>query len=218
MFHALTILLHRSFIPDDHSYQTSVAMSSASTSICDRAAREIDAILRCYKSRFCMVTPPYFITYATYVSATIHIRTAVQQQSAGDPPYDPILTCVEILAGQSRRNRATQRMLEVLLKLAKRLGYDLGGALLEDGSWQRRANEQEVVPGSATSSMGPNTADGGKDLPQEAHIQSLEDTHGIESGDWSLMPELFFDVDLLFGFEAPGLDFGGKSNSAFDTP
>ncbi|KAH7324215.1 fungal-specific transcription factor domain-containing protein [Stachybotrys elegans] len=90
MFHALTILLHRPFIFDARREPTAQSASKNSLDICNKAALDIDTLLRLYKSKFCMTAPPYFITYATYASGTIHMRIASQQSRDRETAYEPL--------------------------------------------------------------------------------------------------------------------------------
>jgi hypothetical protein len=107
-------------------------------------------------------------------------------------------------------------MMEVLLELGKRLGADIGEVLSEDGSWQRRTSDPAgVLSGSATSSMNPSILDSTEDFSKTTS-PGLVDI-GIDPGNWSLMPELFFDIDPLFGFQAPDLEFECDSSGAMNT-
>lgn len=199
MLHALMILLHRPFISGGHLAQVGDTVSTFSLNACINAARSIDALLRWYKSQFCMTTPPYFITYAIYASATIHVRVAGQQQTVEKAPYEPLLNCLEILSDQSRRNRATSKMLQVLLELVKRLDIEIGGAFAEDGSWARDTGEQEnELSAPAIFLMSPGIL--GSTDNFSVPLGGM-DSAGMDAGGWSLIPELFFDVDPLFGFQ-----------------
>ncbi|KAK8074362.1 hypothetical protein PG994_005261 [Apiospora phragmitis] len=116
---------------------------------CDAAATQIDAILRHYTTLYCLKSPPYFISYATYVSATIHAHIAAaattttttnttQQLEPGQPgssvAHRRLRTCLEILSGHQEVCHAPRRTLAILLKLMARLGVDVGRAFVAEVS------------------------------------------------------------------------------------
>jgi hypothetical protein len=133
MFHALTILLHRPFVPEGHLKSVADSASNNAFSVCETAALEIDAILRWYKTQFCIKSPPYFLSYATYVSATIHVRIAAQHPQKSNA-HRCLRNCLEILSEHQSVCHAPRRAMAILLRLAKRLKVDVGGVFTASAS------------------------------------------------------------------------------------
>lgn len=128
MFYSLLILLHRPFVPKGHLEAATNPRSGIALHICEDAAQKSDAILRFYRVRWDVSTPPYFMSYATYVSATIHVRMTLRQ-SHSSKAHQCFINCLEILAGH-QTCEAARKCLAILLGLAKRLGVDIGDFLL----------------------------------------------------------------------------------------
>jgi hypothetical protein len=126
MFHALLILLHRPFVSEGHLKSVAESVARDAFSICETAASEIDVILRWYKSQWCIKSPPYFISYSTYVSATIHVRTAAQKPQ-GSRAHQRLRNCLEILSEHQMVCHAPRRSMNILLGLVNRLKVNVGG-------------------------------------------------------------------------------------------
>ena len=120
MFHALIILLHRPFVSEGHLNSVAKLAASDAFSLCETAAFDIDVVLRWYKARFCIKSPPYFISYATYASATIHVRTATQKPQ-GSKAHECLRNCLDILSEHEVVCRAPRRAKAILLGLIERL-------------------------------------------------------------------------------------------------
>ncbi|KAG5749625.1 hypothetical protein H9Q70_007717 [Fusarium xylarioides] len=72
-----------------------------------------------------LLTAPYFISYATYVSATIHVRMAAQK-SEGSQAHSCLRNCLEILSEQQTWCHAPKRTMKILLGIMNRLGVNVG--------------------------------------------------------------------------------------------
>lgn len=228
MSHALTILLHRPFVRDGRFAPAVESVSKAALEICNKAALEIDALLHLYKSKFCMKSPPYLITYATYASATIHVLVASQQQvreKRGAASSEPLMNCLEILSEQSPRNRATSQLRDILLALAKRMKVETGGRLTGDGYRERHRETQGNVLSDFSllpASLGSSDFMGDAAIPSSAYdapslimrTQTEIDRNDQDLDEWPMVPELLFDAHLLFGFQAPNFN-GGDDFSGF---
>jgi hypothetical protein len=125
MFHALLILLHRPFVSEGHLKSVTETTSRDSFSICKTAASEIDVILRYYKSQWCIKSPPYFVSYSTYVSATIHVRIAARNPR-GSKAHQRLRNCLEILSEHQNVCHAPRRSMSILLGLVHRLQVNVG--------------------------------------------------------------------------------------------
>jgi hypothetical protein len=162
MYHSLTILLFRPFVSEGHLQALSNTYTTSAFAECAGAATEIDAVLRLYKQHFCLKTCPYFISYATYASGTIHARIAAQKLS-GSHPQKMLRHCLEVLSEQQKECHAPRQSMKTLLMLARRLGVDVGTGLraeksrMEDGdNDQTPAPYTRMLDGVAgDSSIGP---------------------------------------------------------------
>lgn len=123
MYHSLIILLHRPFLSDGHLKSIAVHTRDDFT-ICEAAACSIDVLLACYAKKWCMKTVPYFISYATYVSATIHVRAAARHSRGG--AHQRLRRCLDILSEHQKVCHAPRRALANLLLVVQRLGVDVG--------------------------------------------------------------------------------------------
>lgn len=73
-----------------------------------------------YKHRFCVKTAPYFISYATYASATIHVRIAAQQ-IVGSEAHSRLQNCLYALAEQQINCYGPRQTMRILKGLVRRL-------------------------------------------------------------------------------------------------
>ncbi|TVY90114.1 Nitrogen assimilation transcription factor [Lachnellula willkommii] len=144
MFHALLILLHRPFVSSGHLKSAAAPATSNAISICETAASDIDELLRCYKAQWCIKSPPYFISYSTYVSATIHVRTSAQKPP-GSKAHQRLRNCLEILSEHQVVCHAPRRAMSILLGLVRRLKVDVGGAFTASVSRTAECEETSCV-------------------------------------------------------------------------
>ena len=154
MYYSLIILLHRPFVSDGHMNATSPAVIRDAFATCAAAASGIDAVLRVFLQRFCITTVPYFMSFATYVSGTIHVRIAAQSGRDSDA-YKSLENCLDILSQQQSVCRAPRRARRILLGLARRLNV-----VIDDSSLIR--DNAPVVPHTNTdlaTSMQTSTLD-----------------------------------------------------------
>ncbi|VUC31504.1 unnamed protein product [Clonostachys rosea] len=123
MYNSMVILLHRPFVSDGHLQSTSSG-AGAAFSYCATAALEIDKILQLYQEHFCMSTTPYFVSYATYVSATIHVRIAAQRQS-NSAAHNCLQRCLNALGEHQTICHAPRQTIRILKGLILRLGVKM---------------------------------------------------------------------------------------------
>ncbi|PCG92683.1 Transcription factor [Penicillium occitanis (nom. inval.)] len=127
MYYSLIILLHRPFVSDGHMNATSPAVIRDAFATCAAAASGIDAVLRVFLQRFCITTVPYFMSFATYVSGTIHVRIAAQS-GRDSGAHKSLGNCLDILSQQQSVCRAPRRARRILLGLARRLNVAIDDA------------------------------------------------------------------------------------------
>ncbi|KAK2612030.1 hypothetical protein QQS21_001995 [Conoideocrella luteorostrata] len=147
LFHALVILLHRPFVSEGHLSSATRSSAHHAFSICEDAASHIDIVLRRYKKHWCIKSPPYFLSYATYVSATIHVRIAAQRPRAAKA-HERLRNCLEILSEHQTVCRAPKRSLDILIRLTQRLGVHVGDAFVCAGDSGGRSSA--LIDGGAS--------------------------------------------------------------------
>jgi hypothetical protein len=156
------------------------------------AASEIDAILHIYKQDYCLNAVPYFMSYATYVSATIHARIAAQS-GPGSEAHRSLQHCLDILAGHSKVCRAPRRARQILVGLARRLNVAVNDSM--DSSTNSTVDGAGNVPNSLA--LGESYADGGFDvLNSDINIDAIIQSFNVEQ---SGMNNMISGDNALFG-------------------
>ncbi|KAF5620115.1 Nit-4-like protein [Fusarium sp. NRRL 52700] len=122
---SLVILIYRPFLSEGHLTSVSETVAPEAFFNCITAAIEIHQVLLVYKQHFCFRTAPYFISYATYVSATVHVRMAAQK-NPGSQAHLCLRNCLEILSEQQTWCHAPKRTMKILLGIMNRLGVNVG--------------------------------------------------------------------------------------------
>jgi hypothetical protein len=165
MHNVLLILLHRPFVSEGHLHSTSPSIPTNSFAICAMSATKIVQLLRIYHRTFSIQQAPYLMSYATYVSATIHVRIA-SQRGSGSEAHTSLATCLFVFGRNEETNWAVQRARIVILNLMERMNVRVPDAIDADGS-------------SGGSSDAALTAQGVPfQLPHEQHdVNSLEQQH-----------------------------------------
>ncbi|KAF5540068.1 Nit-4-like protein [Fusarium napiforme] len=200
LFNSLVILIYRPFLSEGHL--TSVSETSAPEAFfnCVTAAIETHQILQIFKQHFCLRTAPSFISYATYVSSTIHVRMAAQK-GPGSQAHLCLRSCLEILSVQQTWCHAPKRTMKILLGIMDRLGVNVGEFVaIEPTSCQDgHLGEADV---SELSEVSPDIAFQGLDVSMTQ--QPTPDT----AVDFSNLEVSGFDIDQImqsFLFEAPSM-------------
>lgn len=170
MHKVLLILLHRPFVSEGHLHSTSPSIPTNSFVICAMAATKIVQLLRIYDRTFSIQQAPYLMSYATYVSATIHVRIA-SQRGPGSDAHASLATCLSVFARNEETNWAVQRARIVILNLMERMNVLVSEATDPEESSQG--------PSDATQ-----TGHGGSfQPPHEQHdAKLLERCHAENSG------------------------------------
>ncbi|KAM0555897.1 hypothetical protein ACHAPJ_006299 [Fusarium lateritium] len=128
---SLVILVYRPFLSEGHLASVSATAAPEAFSNCATAALEIHQILQLYKQHFCFKTAPYFISYATYVSATIHVRMAAQKRP-GSQAHACLRACLETLSVQQTQCHGPKRTMRILLGIMDRLDVNVGDFVAMD--------------------------------------------------------------------------------------
>jgi hypothetical protein len=163
----LVILIHRPFLSEGHLASVSATAAPEAFSNCAKTALDIHQILQLYRHHFCFKTAPYFISYATYVSATIHVRMAAQKRQ-GWQAHACLRTCLEILSIQQTWCHGPKRTMSILLGIMRRLGVNVGDfAAIEPTSCAAEGIQDADMEGREPLSVAPaNQLHGTLDLQQ----------------------------------------------------
>jgi hypothetical protein len=144
----LIILLHRPLITGSHGGAINPATIHESVNACTGAANQIVQILRDYSQHFSLSTAPYMLSYATYISATIHARI-VAQKGSNSTVFQSLLMCRNILIEHRRLYAAAGKARENLDKLISHLGISTDENERSDGSGQTFIRENVMMDESA---------------------------------------------------------------------
>ncbi|KAI1059817.1 hypothetical protein LB506_008904 [Fusarium annulatum] len=214
LFNSLIILIYRPFLSEGHLTSASTTVAPEAFFNCVTAAIEIHQILQIYKQHFCFRTAPYFISYATYVSATIHVRMAAQK-SPGSQAHACLRNCLEILSEQQTWCHAPKRTMKILLGIMNRLGVNVGEFVaIEPTSCQDGHLGQ--IDLSDLSEIGPDI------MYQEPDVSVTQQPTPDTAVDFSNLEVSDFDIDRIiqsFVFEAPLMaqeDFAPMSQPGFN--
>ncbi|KAK5707378.1 hypothetical protein LTR17_020774 [Elasticomyces elasticus] len=214
MHYALIILLNRPFVSDGHLQGLSNSSATVAFTACATAAAEIDSILRLYKRDFCLKSCPYPISYATYVSGTIHVRIAARKP-AGSRAHASLELCLQILKEQQERCHAPRQSMAILLELMRKLEVNVGQKFVA------MVSRSDVHQGPA-SSVSPTRAVWTDTQTLESSVPyfALED-HDMDFD----IDEIMRSFDMAQPDAAPNLHVTGYPNStaarttnAYDDP
>lgn len=153
MYNVLLILLHRPFVSDGHlkSDHSNVIDCFA---ICTDAATNLVQIVRAYDRAFSIRRAPYLISYATYVSATIHVRIAAQRER-GSEAHACLATCLDVFKKNEETNWAVRRANFIIQNLMKRMQVSI-----QESDW---ADSSAVTPVTRTSTSRRRVSNSGYD-------------------------------------------------------
>lgn len=151
LFHALTILLNRPFLPNGHLRSDDTAMGRSAWKACVDAASSISSLMALYRQTVSMKGAPQLISYINFCAAGIHVRLAAQLQqrqpstsngevaniaAASSRKYElkALRQCLQDFEENQDPNPGVVKAKSVISKLAERAGIlDLLQSPLEDG-------------------------------------------------------------------------------------
>ncbi|RDW61641.1 hypothetical protein BP5796_11533 [Coleophoma crateriformis] len=145
-FNVVIILLHRPFVSEGHLHFASSSIALNAFSVCSAAAFEIDYISRTYERSFCLKTTPYIISYAIYVSATIHVRLAIQRERGSDA-HRALRRCLHVLEIHQAHCWSARRAKRVIEGLITHMGVvvDNGDFLGESSVLMSNINIDAII-------------------------------------------------------------------------
>ncbi|GAC93381.1 predicted transcription factor [Pseudozyma hubeiensis SY62] len=84
LYHALTILLNRPFLPHGHLRSDDAASGRSAWKACVDAASSISSLMNLYRQTVSMKGAPQLISYINFCAAGIHVRVAAQLQQSNN--------------------------------------------------------------------------------------------------------------------------------------
>ncbi|KAI2677817.1 transcriptional regulator family: Fungal Specific TF [Penicillium roqueforti] len=158
LFNVLIILLHRPLITG-HDGVINSTTAHESVNACTAAANQIVQILHDYSQHFSLSSAPYMLSYATYISATIHARI-VAQKGSNSTMFQSLVFCRNILIEHTRLYSAAEKARENLDKLISHLGINVADDNQRAGSAGNNfPSEHMVMPESINVARESGVAD-----------------------------------------------------------
>ncbi|KAL1859290.1 hypothetical protein Plec18170_002406 [Paecilomyces lecythidis] len=155
LYNALIILTQRPSIIDSRGNKAnSVALESIKA--CTTAANQIVQILDDYSQNFSIGSAPYLLSYAAYVSATIHVRV-VAQTGPSSNAFHSLVLCRNVLRRNELLYSAAAKARTSLDKLINQLGITLPDENTGSGSPVASMSTTELPVPHDPSSV-PNTS------------------------------------------------------------
>ena len=178
----LVILSERPFITDSHS-SSIVAHESITASTA--AANQTVQILRDYAQHYSIGSAPYVLSYATYVSATIHARI-VAHKGKGSVSFQSLIFCLNTLEEQKDIYAAAIKARQNLDRLMEHLGVSIAvngsmsGNTTGDSAQVQTVQYESVATPDKTQAVGTTFA--GNGFPQTDWELSNLDLDAILQG------------------------------------
>lgn len=199
MYHVLQILLHRPFLSNGHLHTQLPNMALDSFSTCASAAASIALYLESYERVHTFLRVPYFLFYAAYVSATIHVRIAAQKNIETNA-ISHLRTSLRVFDANRNERSSGQKAKSRLERLMIQLGVECPNI---DTSFQGTAQSPQMDT-SPTQASWSNLNTVPSSLQQQT--PPTVDSHSA-SELWNMGR---LDVDALFrDFKSPSQNIGG---------
>ena len=188
IYYLLQILVHRPFVSLGHLYNTLPSVVLESFSTCAAAADNIALYIESYERVHTFSKAPFPLFYATYISATIHVRVAGQKQVETNA-YTHLRTCLRVFEVNIKEHPEARLAIAIIRKLMDLIGVEApnDGVLSAD----QPAPQRQSIRSENTRGLGAS--------PQDS-IQNTQHDDGLQ---WNV-GELDFD-EILQTFDYPHL-------------
>ena len=195
MYHVLVIQLHHPLLARGYNVSAPHADAPESLALCTAAAEEIVSLLVAYDRTFSIRKAPYLIAYATYVSATIHVRIAARQLPP--PATSPGLrTCLDFLDRNRETNPGIDNAKASLMGLMHRMGVvhqeDQASFSTRPSSSQQSLSRYTSIDSTANFPLTQSSS-------EQSHSATLDSRLASNS---SISPDL--DIDRILQSFADG--------------
>ena len=170
-----------------------------SFTLCSKAAKQIVLILMAYHRTFSILKAPYLIAYATYVSATIHVRDAARRPTAPETMVY-LRNCLSLMDENQETNPGIENAKSSLTNLMRRLSVTASAHHL---SPTERNDTQSSIHSRTSSAEALNTA------WTASPIAANENTHVGRTSEADPMANSLADIDPIVEDEAIFQEFAG---------
>lgn len=204
MYQVLVIQLHYPLIARNRNQSATPGRFGESFTICATAAKQIILVLSAYNRTFSIRKAPYLIAYATYVSATVHVRVAAQRAPDAET-LACLRTCLGWLSQNQQTNPGVANAKASLTNLMRRMGVECqdeeGAQLHQEELVVEHSRSQQPVSSSQSSSQMASSSPG-------TPFSSIRDpTSHQETMSNSYAP---FDMDMVLQRLASGQSFNSS--------
>jgi hypothetical protein len=212
MFNVLIILLHRPFASDSRLNSMSSSIALEAFLKCSSAAFEVDRILRIYERSYFLTQTHHMVSYATYVSATIHVRLAAQREP-GSCAHKALRKCIDVLGLQQTACWSPRRAKRVIDDLILRLGivFDDENSPGNTPDLDLPNVDIQAIIRSFTQKQSSSGIESSNLASSPAFVSSINDYNGFSENELFSVDHSTFLYDPIFGFDGNacgGLDFG----------
>lgn len=202
MYYVLQILLHRPFVSEGHLQSALPTVALDSFSSCVAAADSIAQYLDSFNRAHTFKKLPYFLFYASYVSATIHVRIAAQKQFESNA-YAYLRSCFLVFDMNGEGKNAATKAKAVIQQLMDRMGVSLP-------SEPPLRPAPAIVPQDTTPQPRKTTQKGDRDIGIQGD-QGLDASLGLSQlQEWDV-GDLDFDA-VLQSFDQTSKANGADTN------
>lgn len=190
LFNVLIILSKRPLFTGNNERPNNPTAAFESINTCTAAANQIVQILRDYSQHFSISSAPYMLSYATFISATIHARI-VAQKGRTSSSFQSLVLCQNVLKEHQPLYGAAGKAKDSLERLCDHLGISTAE---EDG---------QINPLAEIASRDP--------LVNNGPAQTLDSTSGIVDQEIELTSQINWGLsDLDLEAIAQGFRFDGE--------
>ena len=187
LYYLLQILIHRPFVSSGHLYNTLPSVVLESFSTCAAAADNIALYLKSYERVHTFRKAPFPLFYASYISATIHVRVAKQKQVETNA-YTHLRTCLRVFKENSRELPEARLAISIIRQLMDRIGVEAPNDGVfsvnqpESQRHSRRSESPSALEKISQDSTGDTKPDEGlqwniSDLDFNEMLQNFENPH-----------------------------------------
>ncbi|RAK99982.1 uncharacterized protein BO80DRAFT_445999 [Aspergillus ibericus CBS 121593] len=152
LYNVLIILSNPPLVTDRNGGSNRFRPAHEGVAACTGAANQIAQILRDYCQHYSIASAPYMLSYATYISATIHAHIAAQK-GPDSSAFQSLVFCRRILIEHTRLYGAAAKARANLDKLLERLQV-----VIPDGDLPNQNISNHLVPSGATRRDGDTLA------------------------------------------------------------
>jgi hypothetical protein len=195
----LIILSKRPLFTGNDERPNNPAAAFESINTCTAAANQIVQILRDYSQHFAISSAPYMLSYATYISATIHARI-VAQKGKSSTSFQSLTLCRSVLQEHQCLYGAAGKAKESLERLCDHLSIDSAEDCAQTHVFT------EAVPREPMVTNGPSQSLNASSIPDQPIEITSQINWGLSDLDLEAIAQGFrFDGELDYLMHPVGM-------------